>query len=179
MIQASRAIAVFAHNEEKKILSCLESIKRANNGRQIRCFVLANGCTDCTYEIVSNFSMINNFVEIIKILPGDKSNTWNTFVHKVSPKEDIYYFIDGGCEVLPNSLDELEKCIRNDKNANIETSISLDIGGTNKKQIKDMINNGELTGNYYALSMKFFENLKYNNVYLPFGLIGDDFLLVL
>jgi len=45
---------VLAHNEEKKIAECLDSIYAANPGHRFEIFVMANGCTDRTEDIVAN-----------------------------------------------------------------------------------------------------------------------------
>jgi glycosyltransferase involved in cell wall biosynthesis len=177
MPPVSEVMAVFAHNEANNIIKCLDSIKKSNNVETLRCFVLANGCIDRTCQLVFKYANENPFVKLVEIEKGDKANAWNMFVHSVAPNADIYFFLDGDCRVLPNSLDELERCLKNNRNANAAAALPLDIGRSTKKQIKEMISDGGLAGNLYALSKDFVERIRDKGVYLPFGLIGEDSLI--
>ena len=48
-------VMVLAHNEERHIAACLDSIFAADPEREFDIFVMANGCTDRTVEIVSKY----------------------------------------------------------------------------------------------------------------------------
>ena len=105
-----RVIAVFAHNEARKIIACLESIKREVRAGD-KCVVLNNGSADATSELVEDFSKNNDFCTHVNIEVGDKSNAWNVFVQEIRIKADVFCFLDGDCEILPGSLNALEKCM--------------------------------------------------------------------
>src|SRR5215813_10375343 len=70
-------VAVFAHNEENHIIRCLESLSLAADGSPLSAYVLANGCTDRTEEIVRGYAQTHPGVSLISIAVGDKANAWN------------------------------------------------------------------------------------------------------
>lgn len=173
-IQPRRVIAIFAHNEANKIIACLESVKKSiRTGDE--CIVLNNGSMDNTGLLVNEFLKTNNFCKLVTIDVGDKANAWNVFVHELKIEADIFYFLDGDCEVIYNALDALEKCIFENPIANAVAALPSD--KVSPKNRAAMIKEGGLAGNLYALSKQFIERLRKNSVLLPFGLIGDDSLL--
>ena len=86
---SSWAIAIFAHNEEKHIARCLDSVRNTENC-QIDIYVLANGCTDSTELVVRDYAVQHKNVRLVVISIGDKCNAWNHFIHSVSIKADYY-----------------------------------------------------------------------------------------
>ncbi|MHB1232215.1 MAG: glycosyltransferase family A protein [Burkholderiales bacterium] len=169
-----RVIAVFAHNEARKIIACLEGIKRDVRLGD-KCVVLNNGSTDATTELVEDFSKNNDFCTLMNIEVGDKSNAWNVFVHEIRTNADVFCFLDGDCEILPGSLDALEKCMENNPTANAIAGIPADNVG--KIFRNAMLRDGGLAGNLYVLSKGFVERIREADIRLPFGLIGDDSLV--
>jgi len=97
----SISIGIFAHNEESNILSTLQSLAsqdvfcllRPSNTR-IRVSVIANGCTDATVRIASDFMNKQSTFEgqVIKLEKAGKSHAWNHFVHR-QEFHDADYFI--------------------------------------------------------------------------------------
>lgn len=169
-----RVIAVFAHNEARKILACLDSvIKNIRPGDQ--CVVLNNGSTDTTYKLVEEFSKRHDFCKLVDIEVGDKANAWNVFIHETRIKSDLFCFLDGDCEMLPGSLDAMEKCMGDHPGANAVAAIPADATGEAFR--KEMLSDGGLAGNLYALSNGFVERFRKTNTRLPLGLIGDDSLV--
>lgn len=169
-----RIVAIFAHNEASRIVACLESVKKAIRVGD-ECIVLNNGSKDNTGSLVEEFSKSNSFCRLVTIDIGDKSNAWNVFVHELGIEADVFYFLDGDCEIAENALDALERCITSDPIANAAAALPSDkvSPGYREAAIRD----GGLAGNLYALSKQFVERLRKNNTRLPFGLIGDDSLV--
>lgn len=97
----SISIGIFAHNEESNILSTLQSLAsqdvfcppRSSNTR-IRVSVIANGCTDGTVRIASDFMNKQSTFDgqVIKLEKAGKSHAWNHFVHR-QEFQDADYFI--------------------------------------------------------------------------------------
>lgn len=169
-----RIIGIFAHNEANKIIACLESVKKAIRiGDQ--CIVLNNGSTDSTGSLIEIFSKTNSFCRLVTIDIGDKSNAWNVFVHELGIDADVFYFLDGDCEIAQNSLDALENCITSDPTAN--AAAALPSARVSPRNREAAIRDGGVAGALYALSKQFVERLRKNNTRLPFGLIGDDSLI--
>lgn len=169
-----RIIAIFAHNEANKIIACLESVKKAIRVGD-ECIVLNNGSTDNTGSLVEEFLKTNSFCRLVTIDVGDKANAWNVFMHELGIEADLFYFLDGDCEIAQNSLDALEKCFVITPIANAAAALPSDRVSLRNRE--EMIRVGGLAGNLYALPKQFVERLRKNKVYLPFGLIGDDSLV--
>src|SRR5262245_31174185 len=103
-------VAVFAHNEERRIARCLESLTRATREPDaIHVKVLINGSTDKTEQIVRDWATNHANVEPVVIAVGDKANAWNTYAYSGLDFDRNHYFLDGDCEVTPNTLDVLEE----------------------------------------------------------------------
>ena len=97
-------VMVLAHNEEKNITACLDSIYAAEAGGRFRVFVMANGCTDNTEQIVNEYGKTHEGVQAVSIAVGDRCNAWNVFIHETAPTyipgSNVYFFMDGDCRVL-------------------------------------------------------------------------------
>ncbi|NAW65760.1 glycosyltransferase, partial [Photobacterium halotolerans] len=52
-------ICLFAYNLEESIASCIESVMENCGSYQYELFVMINGCTDQTYDIVSGIADTN------------------------------------------------------------------------------------------------------------------------
>lgn len=172
--ESLRVIAIFAHNEEYKIISCLDSVKNAIRAGD-KCIVLNNGSIDNTGSLVEKFAVANSFCRMVTIDVGDKANAWNIFVHKLGVEADFFYFLDGDCEISQNSLDALEKCCAHNPIANSVAALPSD--RVSPKNRAEMIRDGGLAGNLYVLPRQFVDRLRNNNVFLPVGLVGDDSLV--
>jgi hypothetical protein len=118
---------------------------------------------------------LNSFCRLVKIEIGDKANAWNVFVHELNIKANIFYFMDGDCEIVDGAIDALEECIF--KNPSANAAAALPSSKVSPKFREMMIKQGGLAGNLYALPKNFVERIRINNIRLPIGLIGDDSLL--
>jgi glycosyltransferase involved in cell wall biosynthesis len=97
----SISIGVFAHNEERNILSTLQSLMSQDlfrlphsSNTRISVSVIANGCTDATVRIASDFMHKQSTFDgqVIELQKAGKSNAWNQFVHR--PEfHDVDYFV--------------------------------------------------------------------------------------
>lgn len=169
--ESKRAIAIFAHNEARNIIPCLESVKKAIRIGD-ECCVLNNGSSDNTETLVRAFLKENSFCKLITIEIGDKANAWNVFCHELDIKAKLFVFMDGDCTVSPSSLDALESCLRRNPHAN--AAAALPDERASRRSRETMLRDGGLAGNLYALPQKFMQRIRDNNVRLPIGLIGDD-----
>ncbi|WP_027707426.1 glycosyltransferase [Zooshikella ganghwensis] len=179
------AIAVFAYNESARITACLESIRvsiinspcNALPEDSFQCFVLANGCSDNTAQVVAEYQKQYSWVNLVDIKEGDKSNAWNVFVHDVAAEAETYIFMDGDCEVVGDSLYQLYQYQKMHPNKNALAAIPMDIGRGTKQQIITMVTRGGLAGNLYALPHQFIKRVRTENIKLPIGTIGEDSLV--
>ena len=116
------SIGIFAHNEAENIIQTLDSLieqdifeETASKNLEIRVFIIANGCTDTTVEISTDYlrerpQIPGTVLEIEK--PG-KSNAWNEFIHS-SDSRYVDYFVCmdsditfGSCDVISSLLKAL------------------------------------------------------------------------
>src|SRR6516162_3667694 len=101
-------VMVLAHNEERRIKACLDSVFHGEPGHGVDVYVMANGCTDRTEQLVRDYRSHHPTVHLVSIAMGDKCNAWNVFVHETIPKmcpgKSIYYFMDGDAQLVPGSL---------------------------------------------------------------------------
>src|SRR5262245_33131151 len=97
-------VSVFAHNEERHIAACLDSIVAAEPDRELEVHVMANGCTDATEDIVREYGRRHPQVNLVSIGLGDKCNAWNVCVHEILPAHcmgrEVYFFMDGDARAV-------------------------------------------------------------------------------
>ena len=172
-----RAIAVFAHNESRKILGCLEALRLSPLLPNTTCYVIANGCNDDTVAHVTEYALKAPWVRVIVLEVGDKANAWNHFVHEIAPEAESYFFTDGDCQVENGSLQQLEESLLSDKNVNAASGVPSHHNISLGIFRHDIIMHGGFAGNLYALSQDFVGRLRAQRIRLPQGLIGDDSLI--
>lgn len=173
-VKFRRAIAVFAHNEARNIIDCLDHIKAASGPGDV-CYVLNNGSTDATDGLVRAYAASNDFCRLIIISIGDKANAWNVFVHELNVQADLYVFTDGDCTISRASLDALEAGLAAQPCIHAATGVPTERASSRLRQ--QILASGGLVGNLYALSAEFVTRLRAQHVRLPVGLIGDDSLV--
>ena len=166
-------VAVFAHNEERKITACLASLAESHQHHPVQCFVLANGCTDGTEECVRAFIANNPWVHLISIQLGDKSNAWNIYVHEVAPPSDVHFFIDGDLGACSGALTHLYRALTSNAEANAAAAVPA-TGRTRKRVTEQIIQDHDLLGNLYALRGTFLDRVRAHEIRIPVGLIGED-----
>ncbi len=172
-----RAIAVFSHNESRRIIACLEALRVSPLLPNTTCYVMANGCTDDTVAFVDEYAQTAPWVKVIELEIGDKANAWNYFVHELAPEAGSYFFTDGDCRVGKGALQHLEEYLLMNRHVNAVSGVpsqhNLSLGVFRRA----ITSNGGFAGNLYALSQDFVTRLRARHVRLPQGLIGDDSLI--
>jgi glycosyltransferase involved in cell wall biosynthesis len=171
---------VLAHNEERCIEACLDSIFAAEPGRRFEIFVMANGCADRTEDIVRSYSRTRPEVHLVSIRLGDKCNAWNVFIHETAPARcagrDIYFFMDGDARAVAGSLSVLARAL--DEDAHPHAAAAVPESGRNAaRDRRQLLEERGLVANLYALRGSFVERLRQMNVRIPLNLEGDDGLL--
>jgi len=169
-------VAVFAYNEERNIISCLDSLHSAAPMRKLEVFVLANGCTDRTEQIVRDYAHDNLSINLICIKVPDKANAWNHYVHKVAKESDVHFFIDGDVKACPESFIRLHDTIIQHPNAHAAAAFPT-TGRSLKKWRRMMLEEAWLAGNLYALRGTFINRIRLNGIRLPLGWIIEDGLV--
>ncbi len=127
--QAPWPVMVLAHNEERHIAACLDSIFDAEPGRAFDVFVMANGCSDHTEEIVLEYGKRRPGVHLVSIKLGDKCNAWNVFIHETVPSRcpdrDVYFFADGDARFVPGSFSAMAKGLAAEPRAHAASAVPM------------------------------------------------------
>ncbi len=177
----SWSIAVFVHNEARRIRAALGSIAGAAGGRGVEVYVLANGCTDSTVDEVRASAAVVPNLWLVEIDLADKANAWNLYVHDVVPREraqmiETYFFMDGDVTLEPDAVLLLASALSEFPSAKAAGGMPA-TGRDRDAWRQRMVTNGMLAGNLYALRGSFVQRLRERHVRMPVGLVGEDFLV--
>jgi glycosyltransferase involved in cell wall biosynthesis len=173
-------LMVLAHNEERRIAACLDSVFAGEPERRLEVFVMANGCSDRTEDIVREYARRRGEVRLVSLALGDKCNAWNHFIHEVvaaeAPGRQAYFFMDGDARIVPGSLGHLAEALVREPAAHAASAPPAS-GRSMARDRRELIEGRHLVANLYALRGSFVEALRGKGVRLPLGLEGDDGLL--
>ena len=179
-IDGAWPVMVLAHNEEKRIVPCLDSIFASDPDRSFNVFVMANGCSDNTEDIVREYGRTHEGVNVVSIRMGDYCNAWNVFIHHIIPAyaqdSEVYFFMDGDCRAWPGSFSVMAKALEEDSEANAAGSIPMS-GRSQEKDARLAMESRTFYANLYALKRRFVRQLQDKDVRLPLKLEGDDGLI--
>ena len=169
-------VAVFAHNEARNIIACLDSLQSAAT-QPLACHVLANACTDRTEALVREYAADHTNVHLVSIALGDKANAWNVFVHEVASRNAAAcFFIDGDVRAIPGSLDAMAQALVEHSQANGVSALPQSGRGVAAFQ-RDMLRDNGVAGNLYGLRGSFVERIRTQAIKMPIGTIGEDALM--
>lgn len=169
-------VAIFAHNEARNIIACLDSLQAATN-HPLECFVLANACTDRTEALVREYGANHPNVHLVSIALGDKANAWNVFVHEIAPPGAAqYFFIDGDVRATSGALDAMVQSLSLHPQANGASALPKSGRGITAFQ-RDMLENHGVAGNLYGLRGTFVDRIRTQGIRMPIGTIGEDALM--
>ena len=93
-------VTVLAHNEERRIAACLDSLPLGERG--VRVVVVVNGSSDATADIVRTYAARG--VELVEYAEGGKARSWNRFILDCAPAADTFVFVDGDARPIPTSV---------------------------------------------------------------------------
>ena len=163
-------VIVLAHNEERRIGACLESLPVGETG--VSTHVVVNGSSDRTAEIARTFGG----VAVHDWEQGGKSRSWNRIMLETPGIEaDCYVFVDGDAQVLPDSIDALCEVVAEN---GVNAASGLPANGRKVDEYRaSMLREHGLFGDLYALSGDFVRRLRASGQRLPEDLIGDDGLI--
>jgi glycosyltransferase involved in cell wall biosynthesis len=171
----SVAVAIFAHQEEARIATCLRSLPL--DRPDTRFHILVNGTTDRTAAIARRFADGRPHVVVHDLPEGGKARTWNRFIFDLERHRfDAFVFLDGDAEIAPGSIDALVDALAADPSANAAAGMPLN-GRRHRAYRRQLRTEGGLFGDLYALSGDFVARMRERNIRLPDDLVGDDGLL--
>lgn len=173
-------VMILAYNEEQHIEACLDSLLDGEPGQPLEIYVMANGCTDGTEEVVRAYGERRPEVHLVSIKLGDKCNAWNVFIHDTVPRHcpgrSVYYFVDGDARSVHGSLREMARALNAEPHAHAASAPPA--SGRNMAHDRDeLLRERGLVANLYALRGGFVQRLQAQGVRLPLKLEGDDGLI--
>ena len=173
-------VMVLAYNEEEAIEAAIDSIFASEPDQKLEIYVMANGCTDRTEELVRAYSSRRPEVHLVSIKMGDKCNAWNVFIHettaKVCPGREVYFFTCGDVRIVPGSLAALRRALQQDSYAN-GAAAPPGSGRNMERDRKAQMEEHALVAGLYALRGSFIERMQSLGVRIPLNFEGDDALI--
>ena len=166
------AVAIFAHQEERRIAACLASLPLDRADTLFH--VLVNGTTDATARIAREGAGGRHNVIVHDIAQGGKARTWNHMVHDLlTGEEEAVVFMDGDAQIVAGSIDalvaDLAAC------PEVHAAAGLPMNGRMAATYQAGLRaEGGIFGDLYALSGDFARAIRARRLRLPEDLIGDD-----
>ena len=168
------AVGIFAHQEERRIGTCLASLPldRADTVYH----VLVNGSTDATATRARNITAGRANVRVHDIAQGGKSRTWNHLIHDLlDGTDEAVILLDGDAQIAPGSIDALVAAVGRE---GINAAAGMPLNGRMAAHYRHLLStDGGLFGDLYALSGHFVNRIRARALRLPDDLIGDDGLV--
>lgn len=172
---ARAQVAIFAHNEARRIAGCINSLPRSSDAFEFH--LLVNGTSDRTAAIARGLTSGCGDFHIHDLPLGGKARTWNYFVDVLfDPTASACLFVDGDAEILPGALEAMVLTLAANPDANGVNAMPV----TGRKQAlyrQGILAEHGLFGALYGLSTDFITRLKATSIRLPHDLIGDDGLI--
>ncbi|MEO1729485.1 MAG: glycosyltransferase family A protein [Pseudomonadota bacterium] len=163
-------IVVMAHNEERRIATCLSSLPLGTAG--IEAHVIVNGSTDRTAEIARRFPG----AQVHEYSQGGKARSWNRFVLDEAGPAEAFVFVDGDAEIVEGSVEALLTMLSEHPQANAASGMPCNGRGVEAYR-QEILDEHGMFGDLYALRGSFVERMRESGIRLPEDLIGDDSLI--
>lgn len=168
-------VTILAHQEERRIAHCLESLPLADP--DIGVHLVVNGSSDRTAEIGRGVAKLFPGLQVHELKQGGKSRSWNRFNFDILPGFGrTHVFVDGDAVIAPGSITALDQALSTAPHANAASGFPLN--GRGAADYGDSIERERgLFGDLYALRGDFLARMKAQAIRLPVDLIGDDGLV--
>jgi glycosyltransferase involved in cell wall biosynthesis len=168
------SVVIFAYNISHKIQSCIQSI--FENSIDADIYIIANGCSDATEQIVKDLQADHSNLHLVSLPIADKASAWNYYIYNIATTAALHFFIDGDINIEKDALSNIIDTFKLNPEANIVGGVPI-VGRDKDGWIQRMKYYGRVSGGLYALQNQFIEKIKTQNVKLPIGFVGDDFLV--
>ncbi len=168
-------ITVLAHQEERRIALCLESLPLADP--DVAVHLVVNGSHDRTAELGRGVARLFPGLQVHELEQGGKSRSWNRFNFDMLPAYGrTHVFVDGDAVVAPGSVAALDAALSGNSHANAASGFPLNGRGA-AHYAESIARTRGLFGDLYALHGDFLARMKARAIRLPVDLIGDDGLV--
>lgn len=104
---------------------------------------------------------------------GDKAHAWNQYVHVIWPETLLTFFVDGYVRVRRDALMLLERGLK-ESPAHLAATGVPSVGRSATRLREDMLSNGGIHGNLFALKSSTMRAIRDADFKLPIGLYRTD-----
>lgn len=173
-LQTGYSIVAFAYNEERTIAATLASIIKNADSQLKHIAVIANGCTDRTYDIAKALLEQQSpcRFEVVSLALGDKCNAWNQYVYHYLPECAVHFFVDSDVTFTERAFAKLYQQLQTSERVAVT---GLPQSGRNLAQYTELATRYScMFGNLYGLKHEFLLRLKQQQIRLPVGLSWID-----
>ncbi len=118
-------------------------------------------------------SSVGNKIRIWDLNLADKAMAWNSYLYNIWPGSDLVFFLDGYVRPYPNALIQIEEGIDNKVEALGSTGVPT-MGYSAKSLRENMLQNGGLHGNLFAIKGEVCTAMKEIDFHLPAGIYRND-----
>jgi len=169
------AIAVLAHNEERRIARCLNSLPLDDEHFAIH--VAVNGSRDRTAAIVCEHAGRHRNLTLHDWAEPGKARTWNRLLlDTLAPGFSAVILVDGDAQVAPGSISALIAALEACPQARIASAPPLN--GRRAEHYRTLMAKSHgVFGDLYALRGSFLDAMRSSGIRLPVDLVGDDGLV--
>jgi glycosyltransferase involved in cell wall biosynthesis len=165
-------VALFAYNEERRVGHAIASLLRAHVPLKI--FVLINGCTDRTLEVVRSFD--DPAVTPVLLDIADKCNAWNYYVYHLADDAPCHFFMDGDVRCRPGTLERMADELLAHPEATVIAGAPQ--SGRNRAYYQDIQRRWNwVYGNLYGVAAHRIRRIIDLGIRLPLGLKGNDHVI--
>lgn len=176
------AVCVLAHNEERRIKQTLAAIL-VRLPEEIPVYVYANGCTDRTGTLVSEYATTHRQVVLRNLSIASKPRAWNSAFQELG--HEILVFSDGDISPDPGAAVRLTSELRQNPIAVIATcrQVPISEGVTFSQRLVGFLQiplaQDFLAGGFYAVRRQALADLLAERglTGLPEGVTGEDSFL--
>jgi hypothetical protein len=171
-------VAVFCHNERRRIAACLDSVAAALGARRGLITVMLNGSTDGSEAAaLAARAGLAAEVRVYAIPYADKSNAINMFIHALREDAGLYVFVDGAVTIGRGAIAAAEARLASCPDALAASGVAGN-GRTEVRRNRAAVEQGGiLRGQFFALRPGFVERMVAGGIRLPVGLYRGDGLI--
>ncbi len=107
---------------------------------------------------------------------GSKAHAWNQYVYRIHPESSAAFFVDGYVFPAPDAFEKLVASLTSHPNA-LASAGTPSIGRTAARIREEMLRDGGLHGNLFAMSQSALNTIRLKGFALPLGLYSFDTIL--
>lgn len=176
------SVAIFSSREDSAtLLECLSAVFRvAHSAQPVAVDLIVNGNQALGTRMAADAKVMKFAPNIdfrIWFIPlGDKAHAINEYLHRIRPDSDIGFFIDGYVRLRADSLSALALALESSPAAFGASGVPT-VGRSAGALREEMMRNGGIHGNLFALNRRAIAKIIEFGFRLPLGLYRTDSLI--